>query len=234
MEFKKIVAPSLTDLFVEQITEMIFSGTLRAGDKLPPERKMADDMNVSIAVINGGINRLVQMKLLKSESRKGVFVADYIQDGDINTMMMLMEYRKMPLDNELISMMEYMRKAIEIQSVKHACKNRTADNLANLKKIYNEMKSIENKASEKYVNLMFDFHHEVAIASGYMYYPMMLRSYEPIYKFFFRNYQLKPDRWSIIEIPFENIISAIESRNAEEGARQIEVCIAEWKTMVTA
>lgn len=55
MEFKEIVSPSLKDLFVKEIERMIFSGELKIGDRLPPEREMAKMMSVSQTVVNTGI-----------------------------------------------------------------------------------------------------------------------------------------------------------------------------------
>ena len=46
MEFKEIVAPSIRELFVQQITGMILSGQLRPGDRLPTERELADGMKI--------------------------------------------------------------------------------------------------------------------------------------------------------------------------------------------
>ncbi|HJB69086.1 MAG TPA: GntR family transcriptional regulator [Candidatus Fournierella excrementigallinarum] len=46
MEFEKISAPSLKDLFVKQIQGMILSGELAQGTALPPERELARQMQV--------------------------------------------------------------------------------------------------------------------------------------------------------------------------------------------
>ena len=47
MEFQKISSPSLRELFVEQVQHMILSGKLKIGEKLPPERQLAEEMQVS-------------------------------------------------------------------------------------------------------------------------------------------------------------------------------------------
>ena len=47
VEFKEIVAPSIRELFVQQVVGMILSGQLRPGDRLPSERVLADDMKIS-------------------------------------------------------------------------------------------------------------------------------------------------------------------------------------------
>ena len=52
MEFREIVAPSIKELFVQQLEGMILSGQLRPGDKLPTERELADAMKVSKTVVH--------------------------------------------------------------------------------------------------------------------------------------------------------------------------------------
>ena len=47
MEFQKISSPSLRDLFIEQLEHLILSGKLQVGEKLPPERQLAEMMQVS-------------------------------------------------------------------------------------------------------------------------------------------------------------------------------------------
>ena len=54
MEFQKISSPSLRDLFIEQLEHLILSGKLQVGEKLPPERQLAEMMQVSRAVVNSG------------------------------------------------------------------------------------------------------------------------------------------------------------------------------------
>lgn len=47
MAFREIVAPTLRELFVTQIIEMIFSGELHIGEKLPSERELSEQMHIS-------------------------------------------------------------------------------------------------------------------------------------------------------------------------------------------
>ena len=58
MEFEKISSPSLRELFVDQLENMILSGKLKIGEKLPPERQLAQMMQVSRAAVNSGIAEL--------------------------------------------------------------------------------------------------------------------------------------------------------------------------------
>ena len=64
MEFAKLSAPSLKDLFVQQLQGMILSDELPMGTQLPPERELAQQMQVSRAVVNGGLAELAQQGIL--------------------------------------------------------------------------------------------------------------------------------------------------------------------------
>lgn len=58
MEFKKISSPTLRELFVQQLEDLILSGKLKIGEKLPTERQLAESMQVSRSVVNNGLSDL--------------------------------------------------------------------------------------------------------------------------------------------------------------------------------
>ena len=78
----KLSAPSLKDLFVQQLQGMILSDELPMGTQLPPERELAQQMQVSRAVVNGGLAELAQQGFLEVRPRQGTFVADYRRNGE--------------------------------------------------------------------------------------------------------------------------------------------------------
>ncbi|MFQ7726633.1 MAG: FadR/GntR family transcriptional regulator [Ruthenibacterium lactatiformans] len=93
MEFAKLSAPSLKDLFVQQLQGMILSDELPMGTQLPPERELAQQMQVSRAVVNGGLAELAQQGFLEVRPRQGTFVADYRRKGNLSTLIAIMEYQ---------------------------------------------------------------------------------------------------------------------------------------------
>ena len=76
MGFNKIVAVSMTDLFVQQIENMILSGELAIGEQLPPARELSVKMGVSRTVISAGLVELEKLGLVEIRTRPGVFVCD--------------------------------------------------------------------------------------------------------------------------------------------------------------
>ena len=107
MAFRKIDAPSIKELFLSQMEEMILSGELKPGDKLPPERELADTMGISKTVVHEGIRELSRRGFLDVLSRKGVHVADYTSTGNLDTLFAMIRYRGgMPDRKILISLLD--------------------------------------------------------------------------------------------------------------------------------
>ena len=92
MAFREIVAPTVKELFIQQLEGMILSGELRPGDRLPTERELADEMKISKTVVHEGLRELHRLGFLDIASRRGVTVADYAQTGSLETLMAIMDY----------------------------------------------------------------------------------------------------------------------------------------------
>jgi len=61
---------------VEHIRAMIESGELRSGDRLPPERELANKLKISRSSLRAGLGFLAAMGVLKSRHGAGTFVSD--------------------------------------------------------------------------------------------------------------------------------------------------------------
>ena len=81
MGYSKITALSLTDLFVQQIENMILSGELAFGEQLPPARELAAKMGVSRTVVTAGLVELEKLGFVEFKARLGVYVCDYRRRG---------------------------------------------------------------------------------------------------------------------------------------------------------
>lgn len=92
MVFREIVAPTVKELFVQQLEGMILSGELRPGDRLPTERELADEMKISKTVVHEGLRELHRLGFLDIASRRGVTVADYAQTGSLETLRAIMDF----------------------------------------------------------------------------------------------------------------------------------------------
>ncbi|MHC8469661.1 pyruvate dehydrogenase complex transcriptional repressor PdhR [Plesiomonas shigelloides] len=74
MAYSKIRQPKLSDVIEQQLERLILEGTLRPGQKLPPERELAVQFDVSRPSLREAIQRLEAKGLLLRRQGGGTFV----------------------------------------------------------------------------------------------------------------------------------------------------------------
>ena len=175
MEFQKLSAPSLKDLFIKQIQSAILSGSLPMGSRLPSERELAEQMQVSRAVVNGGLAELAKQGFLEVFPRKGTFVADYRRDGTLDTLIAVMEFNEGLLGNDEI------RSVLEIDlALEHLAANRSIEYAGEeeLKRVGKQLEKIGTcKDPTEAAKEAFLFHHELALAGGNSILPLIYASF---------------------------------------------------------
>ena len=176
MEFQKISSPSLRELFVEQLQHMILSGKLKIGEKLPPERRLAEMMQVSRAVVNGGITDLEKMGFLVVKPRSGTYVADYRRRGTINTLLSIMKYNGGRIRNEEIRSIFEVRIALDTLAAKLCIGRITDEEVELLLGKVNGIREADNVSGA--IQATFEFQHEFALMSGNTLIPLIFQSFK--------------------------------------------------------
>lgn len=59
MEFKKLCAPTLKELFIKELESQILSGRLPIGTRLPPERELAASMQISSGYLERSLSESI-------------------------------------------------------------------------------------------------------------------------------------------------------------------------------
>lgn len=78
MIFEPVAQPRTADAVTAQIEDLILDGVLRPGDRLPPERDLAQSLDVSRPVLREAMADLTARGLLSVRHGEGSFVADVI------------------------------------------------------------------------------------------------------------------------------------------------------------
>ncbi len=172
---------SLKDLFVARFEELILSGQIKIGQKLPPERELALKLGVSRPVVHEGLLDLAARGLVSMKPRHGAWVNDYRRSGSITMLESLFNYHAGALDADLIASLLQMRQLLEIEFAVLAARNRTAEQLKEFEEILAAEELVDRQRVGDLVELDFRFHHQVALSSGNLVYPMMMNSLKPVY-----------------------------------------------------
>lgn len=78
MPFQKIESEKLSQSVVRQIEMLILRGILRAGERLPAERELAERLDVSRPSLRDAVAELQSRGLLVSRAGSGIFVAEVL------------------------------------------------------------------------------------------------------------------------------------------------------------
>ncbi|HSH57799.1 MAG TPA: GntR family transcriptional regulator [Halomonas sp.] len=81
MAYPPLRQPRLADVITERLEAMILEGSLQPGQKLPPERELAERFNVSRPSLREAIQKLSARGLLISRQGGGTFVSKELNSG---------------------------------------------------------------------------------------------------------------------------------------------------------
>lgn len=175
MAFRKISTPSLKEVFVQEMENMILSGELKIGDKLPSEREMVESMGVSLSVITSGIAELENKGFVEIRPRHGVFVSDYIHKGSLDTLMSIMRYNDGRLGDRMVVSLTETRIVLEQLMVEQVIERASDEDIGSLTVYFDRMR--EAKTAEDAANLVLDFFHGLSILSDNALLPLLYHSF---------------------------------------------------------
>lgn len=175
MEFSKLSAPSLKDMFVQQLQGMILSGDLPVGTKLPSERDMAEQMQVSRTVVNGGLVELASQGFIELRPRQGACVADYRRNGNLSTLIAIMQYKGGVLGREEIRSILEVRRALEHLAAERVILYASDEALERLGELIDGIAAAHS--AEQAAEAAFAFQHELALVGGNSIVPLIYYSF---------------------------------------------------------
>lgn len=178
MGFEKIAAPTMRELFVQQLVEKIFSGELRAGEKLPSERELAEKMSISRSVAHLGLEDLQRMGFVRIEPRRGIYVTDYAHEGNFETLNALSKYGG-ELDQALTASLVEMRNAVYGGALIRLGDRHTADDIAAMRAQVDALSAARDNGGtvHDFAVQMSRFETLATELCGNMLFPLMLNSF---------------------------------------------------------
>lgn len=126
---KSIEIESPVDIIIRQIQDLITSGEIAPGTKLPSERKLAEKFGVGRSYVREAIKKLEFYGILKTHPQSGTLVAGI---GITALEGLIADILKLH-DEDFSSLVE-TRYILELQSARFAAMRRTDEDIAELKK----------------------------------------------------------------------------------------------------
>jgi GntR family transcriptional repressor for pyruvate dehydrogenase complex len=157
MSFKTIKRESTLEVIVQQIKDQIKKGILKPGEKLPSERKLADQLGVSRASIREAIQALAFSGYLEVIQGKGTYILEIAIKYD-EIVNFFSEFYNYSLDD----LME-ARIMLEGEFARLAALNASQEEIDIIEKIFNEI--AKSKDLNSFVVKDLEFHLTIAKAT---------------------------------------------------------------------
>jgi len=207
----------------------VLSGRFEAGDRLPPERDLAESLGVSRPVVHAALVELERRGLVRVESRRGAFVEDWRRSGSTELLLSMMNYADGDLSKGLFDGLLEMRLLLESETARLAARRRTEAQLGELERVaaLELVASHEPYDPRRVAVLDYDFHLAVAIASGNDVYPLVLNSFKRVYGRILERFYRDPSVVGPVFAYHRRLVDAIASRD-QAGALEVMSGILEY------
>lgn len=207
MRLPKVVKASLTDQVVDILYKKISSGELKAGEKLPSESELSEQMGVARPTVREALNRLIGLGLIE----RGAYTCIVAESSEFavraNLVPILLE------DWETRDLFE-ARRMIECNLVTLAVIKASPGDINDLIRINDKLKS-ENLSVQEYWDYDNQFHKRIAKAASN---PVMQTVSEIIFSMYSRYESKVKELHNVQAKTYEEhkaIIEAIAEKNVE-------------------
>ncbi len=215
MPFKKIETRRKSAYAAEQLLNAIRGGTYRIGDRLPPERELAERMGISRPLIREALSALQIAGIIESRAGDGTYIKRSVGSAGIEAQVLAM------LEEEEDPLFVFeARIVLEEGTAQLAAVRASAPELEVIKRILEQEKAAAAQAEYgQYVQADREFHLAVVAASHN---PFLEAAIHPLVDIMGRKlwggidrmYLFNPQGISQTLNEHEHILDAIKKRNA--------------------
>lgn len=216
--FKKVSPVRLYENVTEQIINLIKSNELKPGDRLPPERELAEQFSISRASLREAFRVLESRGLIKSTPGGGRFIREINKDTLIDTENVIFNLEK----SSLLELLE-AREIFEVKIVELAVQRATVEDVKEIEENFyrmyrvGEKEDIDTEDVEK-TELDTEFHLAIARASrNFVFINIMRLHFELLKNIRNKTWQI-PGRQEQNQKEHLAIFQAVKEHNSKKAA----------------
>jgi GntR family transcriptional repressor for pyruvate dehydrogenase complex len=170
---------TLTTRVTHQVEQLIVEGRLQRGERLPSERELADQFGVSRTVVREAVRGLVAKGMLEVRPGSGTIIRSPSAQSVAQSMSLFLRSGQAVLDHVKV---HEIRRVLEVEIAGLAAERRTADDLARMEAILDEMATIIQQGPhieferDHYAKIDVAFHSALAQATHNELFSLLLDS----------------------------------------------------------
>ncbi|WP_040215204.1 FadR/GntR family transcriptional regulator [Clostridium polynesiense] len=212
--FKPIKNARVYEQVVEQIKLLIFKGIIKKGDKLPTERELAEQLQVSRTSVREALRALEVIGLIESRQGAGNYIRESFNGSLFEPLSTLFI-----LDNGKAEDILEFRELLELQTVVLASERIDSEEAEEMKSILVALKASQDE--EESILLDKKFHYYIAKASKNILILNILEVISQLIDEFIRDSRNKiykaQKTWSNLNIHHEKILEALINGDSHQA-----------------
>ena len=150
---------TMTELVAQRLVALLSDGTLKPGDKLPPERELARNLNVGRTTVREALKLLTLSGLLEAKRGDGT----YVRQEFTSFLSKQIEWPIL-LNIQEVDMIVEVREGLEAKAARLAAERATPEEIEKIG-VFRQLLEIEDRDIERETDLDLEFHHAIANAS---------------------------------------------------------------------
>lgn len=227
--FQPLMKKKIFDEVYDQLLSFINSGKLKPGDRLPSERVLANQLEVSRQSIREALKKAESKGLIEVRQGQGTFILSAAFDLMASPFLTLMK-------EEVEKIFEFieLRKLLEVWCAKKAARLATSKELKKMEKALMDMEKLID-SNEILGQPDIDFHIAIAEASHNMLMVHVMSTVRQIFHsmFIISNFTRRPGKNRILIKQHQEIYEAIKNRNPKLAQKKMEAHLKfveeEWR-----
>jgi GntR family transcriptional regulator, transcriptional repressor for pyruvate dehydrogenase complex len=205
---------SVPDHVFAQLREAILLGRYQPGERLPPQRALAADMQVNMASVREALKRLEQLRLVAVRHGDATRVLDWRRSGGLEALLL-----RGAVEEPFLRDLFEARRVLLVEAARLAAQRRSEEQALQLRRLAEALA----KAKETGVRLAADWAFMAALveAAGNLVFQLIMNSVRELYLQRAEDFTALVSAGGSLTGLYGRAAAAVAAQDAEEAARAI-------------
>jgi len=226
MAFKNIKRPTVVEEIIDVFKNMLISGELKPGDKLPSETQLMDQFGVGRTALREAMKMLSALGVIDVRQGDGSYIVDKPTSASLSPLVFAI-LLEAGMNHELFE----LRMLLEVGYCQLAAEKATPEDLQKIEEVKNSFEALV-KSNNKDIDLLtqadLEFHYQIIDATNNS---LVVRISRTVVELFFKSIQntiskLEGRQWGVEG--HRNIFNAIQARNPSQIREAVLVSLERW------
>jgi DNA-binding FadR family transcriptional regulator len=169
---------SVSDQLFEELARAVLAGHYAPGEKLPTQRRLAEQYGVNMATVRQAVKQLEQLRLIEVRHGDAMRVRDWRRHGSLDLVAQML-FSAGTLDAALLANVLEARRLLLTECARLAAGRRSEAQAARIAELAERITTEHDTAAAQAID--FEFYEELAEASGNLVFTMILNTTRDLY-----------------------------------------------------